>query len=244
MKFSEMPKFVINLEKRKDRLEFIKKEMEYIGWDYNLVYGYDVNSFHGLTLSHLDIIEIAEKNNYENVMIIEDDHTFMPYSKSLIEQLEKELENIEFGFLNLSPTLNRPVNISKESKYLIDLTNLPEKMEHHSGIFATNMIIYNKSSFELLKKVKEDNLVNYYGVDQHIDKYILPNVQSYCPILPLGAQCYGWSDISHGDYNNWYAQTYNFNGYSPYKLPGEYCDYDRVQEMKINKQHHTFNYVD
>jgi hypothetical protein len=243
MKFSEIPKFVVNLEKRKDRLEFIKNEMDYIGWDYEVFKGYDVDSYHGITLAHLDIIEIAEKNNYDNVMIIEDDHTFMPYAKSLLEILETEMENIEFGFLNLSPTLNRPVDISQKSKYLLDLTNLPEKLSHHSGIYGANMVVYNKSSFDLLKKIKEQNLVTYYAVDQHIDKCVLPNVQSYSSILPIGAQCYGWSNISHGEYNNWYLQTYNFNGYSPYKIPGEYCDYEKVQKMKINKQHYTFNYV-
>ena len=95
----------------------------------------------------------------------------------------------------------------------------------------------------LLRKIKEGGLLNYYAVDQHIDKCILPNVQSYSPIVPIGAQCFGWSNISHGDYNNWYLQTYNFNGYSPYKIPNEYIDYNRVQEMKINNQHYEFNYV-
>jgi hypothetical protein len=243
MKFNEIPKFVVNLEKRTDRLEFIKKEMEYIGWEFELFKGYDVDSYHGITLAHLDIIDIAEKNGYDNVMIIEDDHTFMPYAKSLLSILEEELSNIEFGFLNLSPTLNRPVNISEKSKYLLDLTNLPDRLPHHSGIYGANMVVYNKSSFDLLRNIKEKNLVTYYAVDQHHDNRVLPNIQSYSPILPIGAQCYGWSNISHGDYNNWYLQTYNFNGYSPYKIPNEYIDFTRVQEMKINNQHYEFNYV-
>jgi len=31
MKFNDIPKFVVNLERRPDRLERVKKEMEYIG---------------------------------------------------------------------------------------------------------------------------------------------------------------------------------------------------------------------
>ena len=34
MKFSEIPKFVVNLETRPDNLELIKKEMEYMGWEF------------------------------------------------------------------------------------------------------------------------------------------------------------------------------------------------------------------
>ncbi len=36
MKFNELPKFVVNLETRPDRLEDIKFELDYIGWDYEV----------------------------------------------------------------------------------------------------------------------------------------------------------------------------------------------------------------
>ena len=44
MKFNEIPKFVINLERRPDRLEKVKKELEYIGWDYEVFKAIDTKS--------------------------------------------------------------------------------------------------------------------------------------------------------------------------------------------------------
>ena len=144
MKLNEIPKFVLNLEKRIDRLEHIQKEMSYIGWDYELFKAVDTGSHLGCTLSHIAIIDIAIERDYEYVMVIEDDCSFMPYAKSFIEKLEVELENTEFGILNLSPTHNRPVDVSKNHKLLIDITNFPPKEERHRGVFATNMIVYHK----------------------------------------------------------------------------------------------------
>jgi GR25 family glycosyltransferase involved in LPS biosynthesis len=36
MNITNIPKFVVNLERRPDRLEKVKKELEYIGWDYEI----------------------------------------------------------------------------------------------------------------------------------------------------------------------------------------------------------------
>ena len=93
MKFDEIPKFVINLEKRPDRLKFIKKELEYIGWNYNVFKAHDKDSFLGCTLSHTDVIKKAKDNNWKYVMVIEDDCAIMPYANSFLKILETELEN-------------------------------------------------------------------------------------------------------------------------------------------------------
>jgi very-short-patch-repair endonuclease len=153
MRLNEIPKFVLNLEKRIDRLEHIQKEMSYIGWDYELFKAVDTGCHLGCTLSHVGIIDIAIERNYEYVMVIEDDCSFMPYAKSFIKELEIELENTEFGILNLSPTHNRPVNVSNNHKLLIDITNFPPKEERHRGVFATNMIIYHKSIYDNVKQI-------------------------------------------------------------------------------------------
>jgi GR25 family glycosyltransferase involved in LPS biosynthesis len=59
MKFQELPKFVINLESRPDRLEDIKFELEYVGWDFELFNAINRNSYMGCTLSHLEILRIS-----------------------------------------------------------------------------------------------------------------------------------------------------------------------------------------
>ena len=54
--------------------------------------------------------------------------------------------------------------------------------------------------------------------------------QSYCPIVPVCTQGNDWSDISQGNYNNFYLQTYNWNLFSPTKIPSHFCN------AELNKQ--------
>lgn len=81
MKFNEIPKFVVNLERRPDRLSHIKNEMNYIGWDYEIFNAIDTNNHKGCSLSHIEILKIAKKREYNSVMVIEDDCIFFAIFK-------------------------------------------------------------------------------------------------------------------------------------------------------------------
>ena len=242
MIFSDAPKFVVNLERRTDRAESIKKEMEYIGWDYEYFPAVDTNSHVGCTLSHLQIIKIAKERNYDKVLIVEDDCTIMPYAKSLIEQIENETSDFEFGVINLAPTINRPMNVSEKYKWFLDATNLPPKEEHHRGIFATNMIMYHSSVYDIILQMEEPSKLHYYAIDDFIYQFVESIHQSYVPILPIGPQISDWSDVSGGMYNNFYTQTYNWNQYSPIKIPSEYCSINHNKELKSQNIHREFKY--
>jgi hypothetical protein len=148
MKFADIPKFVINLDRRPDRLESITKEMEYIGWDFERFAGIDTNSYMGITKSTFEIIKIAKERKYPRVMMIEDDCGFMPYSKDLLNQIEERCPNLEFAMFNLGPTQNRPINVSKDYDILYDMTNTPEAPPEARGIFGANMVIYDESIYD------------------------------------------------------------------------------------------------
>jgi hypothetical protein len=242
MKFSDIPKFVINLERRPDRLESLIKEMDYIGWEFEIFKAVDKNSHVGCSLSHIEIIKLAKEKEYESVLIIEDDCKIMPYAKSLLEKIEEETNNFEFAIFNLSPTLNRPVRVSDTYPHLIDITNLSEKLDHHRDIFATNMILYHNSIYDDVLKLEEPSLLNYYAIDDYIFKNIISIKQSYTSILPIAPQTSSWSDVSGGMYNNFHTQTYNWNLYSPCKIPGEFLNESYNQELKTKKIHKDFYY--
>jgi hypothetical protein len=241
MNINEVHKFVVNLERRPDRLESIRNEMEYIGWEYELFKAVDTNSHVGCSLSHLEIIKLSLERNYDYVLIIEDDCTIMPYAKSLIEKIG-DLDDLEFSIINLGPTLNRPVLQSEKNPYLLDITNLPPKKEHERGIFATNMILYHKSMYQDLLELEKGQNLGYYAIDDFIYQFISPKKQSFAPILPIGPQISSWSDVSGGVYNNFYTQTYNWNLYSPIKIPNEFLIGPTFHECKINKIHKDFIY--
>ena len=213
MKFNELPKFVVNLETRPDRLEDIKFELDYIGWDYEVFSAVNRNSYMGCTLSHLGIINIAKERGYNRVMVSEDDCDVMPYAKSFIEDLEKQIDGIEFGVMNLAPTLNRPMNVSEKYNMLLDLTNLPPKPHDRlTETFATNILIYDVSSFQLVENIKEYAFQSgdyVLPIDEQLVKHVYPVVQCFAPVLPIAPQKNSYSDVSHGMYNNFYTQTYN-----------------------------------
>lgn len=242
MIFTDAPKFVVNLERRKDRLESIKKEMEYIGWDYEYFPAVDTNSHVGCTRSHLEIIKLAKQRNYEKVLVVEDDCTIMPYAKSLIQQMENDSEGFEFAVVNLAPTINRPVELSTKYKWFLDITNLPPKQEHHRGIFATNMIMYHNSIYDKVLEIEDPSKIGYYAIDDFIYQFITSKYQSYIPIVPIGPQISDWSDVSHGIYNNFYTQTYNWNLYSPKKIPNSCLNLGEIKRIKDEKQHKEFEY--
>lgn len=245
MKFSEIPKFVINLTTRPDRLESIRKELKYLDWDFEVFEAINKNSYMGCTLSHLEIIRIAKEKGYKQVMVIEDDCIIMPYSKELIKKIENQTENLNFFVMNLSPTLNRPVNKSDNFDLLLDLTNVPPKpYEYLTETFATNMMIYDESIYDEMFKIADEQYPSgdyTEPIDGFLVKKIYPNFQSYCPVLPIGPQQNSYSDVSHGMYNNFYTQTYNWNLYSPVKIPSHYLNESNNKELKETNTHENYN---
>lgn len=245
MKFNDIPKFLINLERRPDRLEKVKKELEYIGWDYEIFKAIDKNSYMGITLSILEILKIAKERKYQRVMVIEDDIQVMPYAKSLLSEIEKTCENLDFGILNLSPTINRHINVSSISPLLLDMTNLPPRPEHLRDIYACNTIIFDSKIYDEVEKISEVKFESgnfFYAIDDFIFQKIIQSHQSYCPILPIAPQGIDYSDISAGVYNNFYTQTYNWNQYSPTKIPGEFLNQEIISKMKTEGIHKEFYY--
>lgn len=246
LNFESIPKFVVNLDRRPDRLEHITNEMGYMGWEWVRFSGVDTNSYMGIIKSTLEIIKIAKERNYPRVMIIEDDACFMPYAKSLLAEIENEHPNLEFGVFNLAPTLNRLVRRYSGSNLLLDLTNLPPAAPDVRGIYAANMIIYDESVYDKMFDISMTPFMgsrNYLALDDFTFQHVMCCYQSYSPIIPIAPQMQGISDISDGYYNNWYLQTYNWNVHSQVKIPNEFLDWSNVQEMKKNKEHKEFYYV-
>lgn len=234
--FKETEKYVINLKKRPERLENMVKELNYMGFNFNIFEGIDMNSHVGCAMSHLEIIKIAKEKNLDKVIVFEDDIFFMPYAKSLISDLDKELENIDYSVLNFNLSIHRPLNLSEKSELLIDLTNLPPKEEKHRGIFGTGFMVYTKEMYDKMSEYDST-----YAIDEFLDKHIYPNFQSYTSILPVCCQLNNYSDVSGNFYRNFFTQTYNWSSYCPVKLPNSYFDFDHVNKIKNKGDIHYKN---
>ena len=229
---NKIPKFVVNLKRREDRLTSIKKEMNWIGWDFEVFEAIDTNSYMGITFSHLEIFEICKKRGYKKVMVIEDDSIFMPNAKEILSSIDNYV--LDYDIVNLSPTFNRPVNLSTNNLF-IDISKYPESSPHLRGTYSANMSIYDEKTFDKIKEIESVKLGEqsyFYAYDDWLYQFVYPEYRCVSPYNPVATQTTFYSDISHGDYNNFYLQTYNWNGYSPVKINPEYMDLDKNQKLK------------
>lgn len=235
IKFSEIKKFVINLDRRTDRLEHINNEMSWIGWDFERFSAIDTNSYIGCALSHKKIAEICIDLPGDYFMFLEDDIFFMPYSKEQISKCEEELSNIDFDFFHLAPSLHRPVNNLTHN--LIDITNLPPKdTDKHREVFGTSGFILNKKTCDFILNWDTnkyyENSHRQIPIDEYLAKAVYPNVNSLASSLPIITQTNNFSDIGNTFYNNHYLMTYNWNLYTQNKLANNLMDIDYCKKIR------------
>ena len=85
----------INLDSRKDRRKHIETQIKMMDVDKNKVLRFPAifhkKGYIGCSKSHLEVINMAKKNNWKNVLIFEDDFTFIQN----IEEIKKKI-NIFF----------------------------------------------------------------------------------------------------------------------------------------------------
>lgn len=70
----------INLESRKDRKNYVESELKKIGISatrFNAIKVPNGNGALGCSMSHLKCLETAKQNNWDHVLIVEDDITFL-----------------------------------------------------------------------------------------------------------------------------------------------------------------------
>ena len=120
MNLEKIEKYVINLKSRSDRLEHIKGEMKYMGWDFNLFEAVDTSSYKGCAYSHIEVAKIAKEKGLDYVMVLEDDVFFMPYAKQLLADCLKDLEDMEWDLFHFAPSIHRP--LTYEGGNLVNLS--------------------------------------------------------------------------------------------------------------------------
>jgi GR25 family glycosyltransferase involved in LPS biosynthesis len=215
------------------------EEFNYMGWTFERFNAIDTDSYLGCGYSHKEVAKIILERGYEYAMVFEDDIFFMPYTKKLIPLIEEELNNNDWSFFHLAPSIHRPLN--KFSKELVDLTNLPPKdVVKHRGIFGTSGFILTKKACESIIKWDTDEIIKNADkripIDEFLDKAVYPNMKSFSAKLPLIVQKKDYSDINKTFDSNYYIMTYNWNVYFPDKLEIKYLDYDNCLELRNNNE--------
>ena len=97
--------YYINLNKRGDRREQIEKELNAFDLKYERFEAIETPGFgiYGCGLSHLEVLKLARANKCENVLILEDDFTFMVSNDEFEHQLTSFFDlKLDFDVLMLS----------------------------------------------------------------------------------------------------------------------------------------------
>ena len=174
--------YCINLDSRPDRWEECLIEFKKIGIQ-NHIERFPAISLHpgiaGCTKSHYEIVKLAKKNNYKNVLIFEDDVSFT--SNNFFDILEKSFsqltnQNLVYDLLYLGGNLNPDNTIN----YLIDdnLAKLTYCKTTHA--YAINSSVYNKFINDF-KNIDWGDNNNWFHGNQNrlnIDVWLYRNFQT------------------------------------------------------------------
>jgi GR25 family glycosyltransferase involved in LPS biosynthesis len=131
----------INLKNRKDRLRNIEKVLSFFPENKKtrLEAIYNENGATGCALSHLAALELAQTNNWENCLILEDDIDWSPEYKEGITLFEKIIKK-PYDVIMLATTFSR---YRKASERII-------------GASSTSAYLVNSSYYlTLIKKIKK-----------------------------------------------------------------------------------------
>jgi hypothetical protein len=149
MKLSEIPKIVINLPSRKDRLEQVKKELA--GWDYTIIEGVvNEKPMLGIAQAHINAVMIAQQNEWDQVLIMEDDLVLRPGAETYLNE----------ALNNLPDSWDILLGGCYDCKQLSDHNKYWNQVGEFCGI---HFYIVNKTAYQ--------RFLDYDG-HHHIDRWI------------------------------------------------------------------------
>jgi glycosyl transferase family 25 len=190
-------KYYINLDKRCDRRKYFENQMKLLKWSATRFPAIEnENGALGCSLSHLKLLEYAKKNNFNHILIMEDDITFL---NPLIftQNLDKFLSsNIEFDVLLIAGNNIGPYKIIND--YCVQTSHCQTTTGYlvKHTYFDTLIENFKNSIAGLIKKYN----INEYAIDQHWCK--LQQIHRWFLLTPLTVtQKPDYSDIEKCNIN-------------------------------------------
>jgi GR25 family glycosyltransferase involved in LPS biosynthesis len=182
----------INLNRRTDRKEDIVKELDSFNLDYERFEAIETTGFGivGCGLSHLNVLKIAKQRKYENILILEDDFTFLITK----EEFEKNLDdffslNIPYDVCMLSYNLQQ----HKDTSYAV--VNKVIEAQTASGYIVHNSY-YDKliNLYEWAIPLLESTRMHWVYANDQIWKQFQKQDNWYYFKTRIGKQRAGYSD--------------------------------------------------
>ena len=203
--------YVLNLHKRKDRLNLTKKRLHFSDIDFEVFNGVDGSvmkklwenfketnhyfsnpNYIACSLSHLSIYQDALENGYNRILILEDDNRVHRNIHSIFtSNFLKELENtplveqsdiLYFGYIPLSDDCSRWDYSVFSSQYLTEHTFIAKNLW---GLYAYS------PSVQLMKE-----LIEVYNTEfpMEIDRYFVTHIQPRNKCIGISPQLFAADD--------------------------------------------------
>lgn len=192
--------YLINLDRRPDRLEKSKKQLDALGIEFERISAIDGQtldiilppqtdakrwnkSAYALTQTTINILKDAEEKGYENILILEDDIVIHPLYDISIDSYLTEV-NFKFDFLFLGYTImgNPPKYFTSRWDKILSMCSC------HAYIINKHMITPYRTLLEKL-----DNPIDYY-----VNVIVASRMNSFCAI-PLGNKKLVWQESGISD---------------------------------------------
>jgi len=209
----------INLSHRQDRKQQIESTLEAVKFPLNKITRIDAtynkdNGHKGCSMSHIRALEHAIANNYENVLILEDDFEFSYNGKTISYMLSNTLNKLggNYDVVMLSGNVydEQPVNEQMLMAVKDDETGVCPLTKINHATTTSGYIVHNKFYHKLLNNFKEalskqkDKLDHTKIDDNAIDQHwvsLQPQSQWFKFSPALGKQRESYSDILKGKVN-------------------------------------------
>ncbi len=183
----------INLDKRTDRKEQIEKELNSFNLQYTRYSAIHHNSgIVGCGYSHLNVLKIAKEENLKNVLILEDDFTFLVSKEEFENELDKFFKFVgdDYDVCMISYNLNEGKSIPN-----IDFLGSIISAQTASGYIVNNR--YFDKLIELYEKyipILESTGQHWIYANDQIWKTLQKQDKWYYFIKRIGKQRSGYSD--------------------------------------------------
>jgi len=206
---------IINLNERKDRLEFIMDQCDKMEIPKDKIVRIEAikedPGWRGCTKSHIKTLQLAKLNGWERIMILEDDVLFTCTKEYLDDTVKEVVLNKgiwDVILMNYSLSCVAPIGLDKTEegrkklKSYYPVTQITDKFfKINQFATTTSCYIIRNSYYDKLINNYQESLIVGKALDIHWNK-LQEDDKWFLPVPPVGVQRPDYSDIRnhHVDY--------------------------------------------
>jgi len=181
--------YVINLDRRPDRLEKITKQLNDLGISFTRLRAIDQEEINSsgivaCAMSHKAVLQDAVLQGHQKILVLEDDALFVNNFKQEFDEAMSQIPN-DWQMIHLGSTGTRGDMITpKIQKSLYALTS--------------HAILIDRSIYQ--------DLIDLNKEDRHVDEVygsLMETINAYTIHPSIVKQSGGYSDVSHRSFDNY-----------------------------------------